>query len=217
MCHDQDIILNYIKEKKYSDNLKFLFLGNREIDKIKDLDNVIICRDLEFNIEDHKNCLQYCAWYAVLKNKLIDNSEYVRFVDYDIDIINNDIHITSDVKGTVAYDWNFHFYHGFGDSEKLKNEIVQISKKTIFQLIEEHENKYNQTSWFSSIDTIMKKEFYFDFMNWFTSIYETNKLEYYFGMHFERYLTIYCLINSINYETSFGETIHQQLKSHPYY
>jgi hypothetical protein len=217
MCHDQDIIFNNIYQKKYTGNIKFLFLGDREIDKIKHFSNVIICRNLEFNIEVYKNCLQYCAWYAVLRNNLIGDYNYVRFIDYDIDIIKHDINITSDIKGTISYDWNFYFYEGFGDNEKFKNNIIDITKKTIFELVEEHKSKYNQTNWFSSIDTIMKKQCYFNFMNWFTNIYEAKKLEYYFGMHFERYLTIYCLTNNINYETSSDETKHQQLKSHPYY
>lgn len=216
MCHDQNIIFDSVNNELYKDNVKFLFLGKGEVDKIKSFDDVIICRDLEFNIEEYKNCLQYCAWYAVLKNNLLGDHEYVRFIDYDIDI-NNKISVTKDVKGTIAYDWEYYFYTGFGDSEKFQNHVKEISNKTIFELIETHQTNFGQTKWFSSIDTIMKRQFYFDFMMWFDGLYEKYKNEYYFGMHFERYLTIYCLIKNVDYEISFGETTHKQLKSHNYY
>ena len=40
---------------------------------------------------------------------------------------------------------------------------------------------------------------------------------FYFGMFFERYLTVYLLINKIEYIITKNETIHCQLKLHIFY
>lgn len=216
-CHNQDIIIEFINTNKYNHNVIFLFLGMGDVDKLREHNNVIICRELKNNIEENKNCLQYCGWYAALHNDLIGEQNYIRIVDYDIDIINHEITMPVSLKGTIVYDWNFYFYDGFGDNIKLQNQVHEISGETIFELIDKHKGKFNQTKWFSSIDTIMTKKFFIEFMEWFEPIYNINKNDYYFGMHFERFLTIYSLIKNIDYEVSSGETNHVQLKSHEYY
>ena len=54
-------------------------------------------------------------------------------------------------------------------------------------------------------------------MEWFKPITEEIKDEYYFGMFFERVLTIFLIINNINYTITENEVTHNQLQSHPYY
>ena len=46
--HDQEILLEYIRVKKFQNlkNLKFVFLGNGNTDKIENLENVIISKNL---------------------------------------------------------------------------------------------------------------------------------------------------------------------------
>lgn len=218
MCHNQDIILYFINNGKYNNigEYKFLFLGYGDTDKIKDNNQVIICRDLPNNIEQNKNCLQYCAWYALFYNNLID-SQYIRFVDYDIDIINHNIHTDKKIKGTIGFNFDFYFKEGFGDNTKFNQDIFNYCGKDIDTLINEYTLKYGITKWFSSIDTIIHTDTLKEFMGWFYNYYVNNTNNFYFGMHFERFIMIYCMMVSIDCEISENETIHHQAMSHKYY
>jgi hypothetical protein len=84
-------------------------------------------------------------------------------------------------------------------------------------LIEKHYNKFMQNKWFSIGDVLIKTETFRNFMEWFYPVYLDNNNSNYFAHHFERYLTVYCLLNDIQYEVKENETIHRQLKSHNYY
>ena len=65
------------------EDYKYLFLGKRPVDKLKDLtEKVIIARDLENNIEDEKALYDYTGWYALIKNNLISGDFFV-VVQYD--------------------------------------------------------------------------------------------------------------------------------------
>ena len=46
--HDQKIILDYIRQKKFSEleNLIFVFLGYGDVQQIQNLSNVIICSSM---------------------------------------------------------------------------------------------------------------------------------------------------------------------------
>jgi hypothetical protein len=217
MCHNQDIIIDCINRGKYNKigEHKFLFLGFGDTTKIENNDKVIICRNLKNNIEENKNCLQYCAWYAVYNNDLF-NDEYIRFIDYDINII-DDFNVNKKVKGTVGFNNDFYFKGGFGESDKFNNDVINYCGKNIDELIDEYEKKYNITKWFSSIDTTMHIDFFRDFMGWFNSYYSNNKDNFYFGMHFERFLMVYCMYTLTECEITKNETKHEQLMSHIYY
>lgn len=83
--HDQDLILRLEKNKVFREikNYKYLFLGNRPVDKLgKFKHKVIVSRNLPDNIENYKSLLDYTGWYAVSKNNLAKN-RYVCFLQYD--------------------------------------------------------------------------------------------------------------------------------------
>lgn len=218
LCHTQDFIIDAIKHNKYSGfmNYHFVFMGMGQIDKIVDLDNVIICRDLTKNIEEQKNCLQYCGWYALYNNGLID-TDYIRIIDYDIDIITANNQTAGKVKSGIGFDYNFYFLEGFGNNTELIKTINEHIGGDIKTLINEYSLNFNQNEWFSSIDVLIDKDVFIEFMVWFKPIYEKSKNEYYFGMFFERYLSVFLIIKNIEYTVIKGEITHKQLKSHKYY
>jgi len=65
--HDENIILDYINAKKFSNikNLKYVFVGNNDVDKIKNLNNVIICKNLPHNLENYPKLTSFTGWYAL--------------------------------------------------------------------------------------------------------------------------------------------------------
>jgi hypothetical protein len=218
LCHTQEFVINSIQDDKYRDfgDYYFVFMGMGQTDKIDGINNVIICRNLPHNIEEQKNCLQYCGWYGLYHNNLID-TDYFRIIDYDIDIIEINNTTNHKVKSAIGFNYDFYFLEGFGNNLKFIDTINDYVKGDIKKLIYDYSIKFNQNKWFSSIDVLIDKEIFFDFMEWFKPIYEKSKDEYYFGMFFERYLTIFLIIKNIEYSVTENEINHKQLKSHIYY
>lgn len=217
-CHDQNFILNSITNKRYKilDSHYYVFLGFNNVEKVRNIENVIISRELNDNIEVDKRCLQYCGWYSLYKNNLLD-SDYIRLIDYDVDILKLNNETNFDVKSGMGLDFNFYFDYGFGESENFKNYIKNNYNITTNKLIENYSKKFNQKKWFSIGDVLIKVDIFKNFMEWFYKVYLLNKESKYFAHHFERYLTIYCLLNDIQYEIKNDEVIHRQLKSHNFY
>lgn len=218
LCHTQDFVIKSIENGKYKnfDDYYFVFMGAGETNKIYHIGNVIICRDLPYNIEEQKNCLQYCGWYVLYHNNLID-TDYFRIIDYDIDLIQINNETNHKVKSGVGFGYDFYFLEGFGDNIKFINTINDYVGGDIKGLIDTYSKKFNQNKWFSSIDVLINKKVFFDFMEWFKPIYEKSKDEYYFGMFFERYLTIFLIVKNMGYTVTENEIKHNQLKSHKYY
>jgi len=217
-CHDQDIVLDLLNTNKYKDltSYKIIFLGNRPVDKIETNENVIVSRNLPSNIEQYKNCLQYCGWYAVYKNNLISTSS-IRLIDYDVDIDKWVEHSEYKVKGHLCNDLYFYFDDGFGEYFKFRQNILKKTGNTPRELATNFAEKYKIKTWFSAADVLIDTNIFNEFMGWVEGLFEQEKDCYYFGMHFERYLCIFCMYHNIEYECSGGETNHQQLMSHPYY
>lgn len=67
--HDQNIILNAEKNKKYKNLTKYryLFVGKGDISLLKDNKNVIIGREIEKNIEDLNYFCDFTTWFFLLK------------------------------------------------------------------------------------------------------------------------------------------------------
>lgn len=218
LCHDQNFIVESIKNKKYDHfiNYYFVFMGMGDTNNIDELENVIFCKNLDNNIEIQKNCLQYCGWYGLYYNNLID-TDYIRIIDYDLEINDYDNTTESKVKSGIGFSYDFYFIDGFGNSQKFIDISNKQIGKDISAMISEYESKYQQNKWFSSIDVLIDKETFSGFMDWLFPIYEETKDEFYFGMFFERFLTIFLMYKEIEYTISEGKVSHKQLKSHIYY
>jgi hypothetical protein len=86
--HDQQIVLDYIAADKFKQlpDVKYCFLGQRPVDLIEHLDNVIIARNLPNNIEHLPNLVAWTGWYAVLRNGFI-TADYVNLFEYDVNVV----------------------------------------------------------------------------------------------------------------------------------
>jgi FkbM family methyltransferase len=86
--HDQKIIHDCDKTKKFSEmpNLKYVFLGYRDVGEIEGRDDVIIARNQPINIESKKNLVAWTGWYAVVKNNHV-TADIVNLFEYDINLL----------------------------------------------------------------------------------------------------------------------------------
>jgi len=86
ICHNQEIIIDQLSKNiaQKLPNCKFLLVGDGATDQIKQYDSqVIICRDLSDNLEEHPYLCSFTAWYAVVKNGLYQNNN-ICLLEYDI-------------------------------------------------------------------------------------------------------------------------------------
>jgi hypothetical protein len=111
--HDQQIVLDYIAANKFHDlpDVKYCFLGQRPVDQIEHLDNVIVARNLPDNIEHFPNLVAWTGWYAVLWNDLI-YADLVNLFEYDVNVVDEWIQPTDQCgyfmyHGTDEVWWNY--------------------------------------------------------------------------------------------------------------
>jgi hypothetical protein len=87
--HDQQIIIDFEKIQKFSmfKDFKYVFLGSRPIDQIEHMENVIIARNYEPNIEEHNSRLiSFTGTWLLWKHKLYD-ADYLNLFEYDINVV----------------------------------------------------------------------------------------------------------------------------------
>jgi len=222
-CHDQDIILDYESHNKFGSlkNYRYVFLGNREIDKIENNDKVIIARNLKHNIEEFPNINSYTGWYALWKNDLI-KTPYVNLFEYDI-IINDKL---EQVISKFIYDNHKMIGYipiscrnsNFIDDKRWVNDIFVAIKdvykidleKTIRMYITNNPNM----SWSSTSNATFEISFFKQYMSWFEPLAEKLKPSITAGHGHERSTTFFCLLNKYNPIILQGLMVHYQMNSH---
>lgn len=218
--HDQDIILDFIEKKRFSEfeNFKWVFLGDKEINKVKHLDNFICCRKLSDNIEKYKNLTSFTGWYSLYKNNLID-CEYVNLFEYDINYVRGFVDINKemikkhfDFIGYVPIPMSDPNYLKFTKfSDKLIDSILNRTNVNVYDLV----NSLNPNSvWSSSSNSTWKSSVLFDYMEWFIQFLDDiNESEFAGHMH-ERSISFYYLIKNIYVFLEKNLIEHFQLNSH---
>lgn len=219
LCANQEIIFQSIEAGKYSDigDYAFLFLGAGNTSKVEHLDNVIICRNLPNNIEDKPNWLIYTGWYALYHNNLLDGLDRFRVMDYDIDIIKFNNETKYDLKSSMGFDFGDHFFHGFPNVSTFIARVEREAGCSYGELIANYREFCGQSRWFSGIDMLISVKLFRNFMKWFEHLYVESENEKFISHHLERWVTVYLMLNKVEYEICQGESHHLQLKGHKYY
>ena len=221
--HDQNIILDFNKINKFSEleGFKYVFLGNKPCDLIQDLDNVIIARNLEHNIEQYPKFTSLTGWYALCKNNLI-NSEYVNFFEYDINYVEKFADIN---KNFVNSDVDFIGYFPMLltdpvyliHSQYTDQLVKAIKLKTgvdINNLVNKIILKDNSATWSSSSNSTWRVSALKDYIDWFEMFIDDVKDSNYCGHMHERSLSFYYFIMGLNVKITQGLMSHFQLNSH---
>jgi hypothetical protein len=78
VCHSQESTDKILREQPAEVDVMFVGMGSVEPGP-----RIIICRDLEDNIEHEPKLLTFTAWYAIIKNNLYKEYSYVCIFEYD--------------------------------------------------------------------------------------------------------------------------------------
>lgn len=216
--HDQDLLLELINSNKFSQfkNLTWVFLGIRNTEKIKNLNNVIIVNELDVNIEQYPKFTSFTGWYALCKNNLI-KSDVVNLFEYDI-IVN---------KGTYTNEFDFsetkyigYFPISISDPVFINMEmyslplINSIKNKTNIDIKHIINSLPKNHLWSSSSNSTWKVDVLKNYIKWFELYIDDIKDDKYCGHMFERSISFYHFINEIKHHLTIGYMEHLQINSH---
>lgn len=218
--HDQNIILDCINSNKFSclNNLKYAFVGNGDTTLIETNPNVIICKNLLFNIEEYPKLTSYTGWYALWKNKLYD-ADYINFFEYDVDLSINFPNIftkefieDNDVIGYIIY--NIHDASFLGHKE-LSEDLVKSIYKNYNVDAYNYVNSLPSDSLCSltSNHTFSKKAFE-QYMKWTEPMIDDIKNSPVAGHQIERSIPLFYILNNIKTICIPNILNHYQLNSH---
>jgi len=222
-CHDQNIIIQYEETNKFKSftDFKYVFLGNRDIDKIENNPKVIIARNLEYNIEQYKELCSFSGWYALWKNGFI-TKKYVNLFEYDIIVDSNFEQILSkfikDKINMIGYvpvrcD-NYHFIDNPQWVTQLFKAIKEKyridSEKVIRNIMKQNPDMY----WSSTSNSTMSLKFFQDYMKWFEPMIETIVESKTAGGDHERSISFFYILNKIPILLTNGIIKHFQMDSH---
>lgn len=218
--HDQEIVLDYINKNKFSnlEDFNWVFLGNRPVDKISNLKNLIVAKNLKYNIEHIPKLTSFTGWFALYKNDLL-KSDYVNLLEYDINF--GDEFINSNKK-LISQDFDFIGYFPMSISDVVYVEYRQysgtlvesINKKTNIDILDLILNLKKDTSWSSSSNSTWRTDVLKNYIDWFMNFIDDIENDIYSGHMFERSISFYYFINNLKVFLINGLMMHAQLNSH---
>lgn len=181
VCHTEAIVYECLR--KYPDAYIFL-VGSSGY--VKD-PRVIITRELLHNIENEPKLLTFTVWYAIVKNNLFLNSNYICILEYDIIVDNYFFNKLENKCETNKYD----VIAFLGGTECFFNDI----NKDIFQNFLNYKEILYDTNkyWYWTTNQCIRRNILVDFVDWYYpacfKIKEEDLLK--FAWYHERLFSVY--------------------------
>ena len=198
-------------------NVRFLLVGNQDSSHTTD---IVVCRQLDSNLEKYPYLCSFTAWYALAKNN-ISKKEALCLLEYDVDLSDqfytyheNTIanHINNQTVIAYSYTLTDHyvFYKSTPWLEIALSETYHINLNEFVQDI-----KNQHPVWPTTTNMCMTKQTLERFVEWFlpmTHIFREDRLGSY--VH-ERAFFVFCILNNIEIKYVKNPVLsHHQQKSH---
>jgi hypothetical protein len=217
--HDQKIIIDYIKHEKFKNlsNLKFVFVGYGDVSEIKELDNLIICRDLPFNLEQYPYLTAFSGWYALHKNKLYNDFDYLNLFEYDINVDDNFENIQSEFldTGIIGYVPIFTNHIAYIKVKQWSEDaIISIQNNYNISIPEVVNLKENNFQCSVTSNHTFSAERFDEYMRWIEPVINDIKHLEMSGHQIERSVSFFYLCNNLDFVIIPNVLHHFQLDSH---
>ena len=214
ICHNMDSYTT-IKERNIFPEPFIIFVGNNPInEEIKDDPQVIIAKDLNNNIEHENKLLTFTAWYAIVKNNLFLEADYIVILEWDVGLQSMyyekllqslmSVELSLDTIGLHLCD-----RAGF---------FCDVNMKVMKYYFEIKGVTYNTgQNWFSTTNHCLSRKTMVEFVDWYyPSCLEIKKIQYNnFSWYHERLFFVF--LKSMNKNIVYLENIvtpHLQAGSH---
>lgn len=219
--HDQKIILDNDINEKFSclPNMKYVFVGMKDTEKIFGRDDVIIARDLAHNIELYPKFCSFTGWYALWKNNLI-KSEYVHLFEYDIELGNN---FNTQIDNILDEKYDFigyvplSIFTDFFKYDYLANIHTAIQKHyniNIQEILYKTFSKSESKQWSSTSNCTFSLETFNQYMIWFEKLIDDLKNHKMCGHAHERSITFFYVLFNKKIRLINGLIKHAMANSH---
>lgn len=221
--HDQELLLEFEKNKKFEQLKKpiYVFVGNKDCSKIEQLDNVIISRNYENNIEKYPLFTAFTGWFMLWKNNLI-KSDYVTLIEYDV-ILNSYFEQTISKLLIEDYDMVGYIPHRMDIYHYIKNpdwvQSIFTAFKKVHKIDVEREIKYKinrnpDSLWSATNNITFKTDVFHEYMKWIEPIVYEIKEDRNCGHAQERAISFFYTIKNKKIALTNGLIKHFQLNSH---
>lgn len=202
--HDQNILKEYEIKGKFNmlTNYKYVFLGSGDCSLIQDYNNVIIARNLPYNIEGYPKLTAFTGWYALYKNNLLNVDTNIVLLEYDIDITNKNFQtiilkslstpykIASFISApTKGYD----FIKNPKYISSIHSGVKNVYNVDVIELIKNSKEHF----WMCSNNVSFEYNTFIEYMKWFEPLIDEIKDDIYSGHNQERCTTFFALIKNI--------------------
>jgi hypothetical protein len=214
ICHDNsslEFVANYLNNDYYY----IIFVGFQNInEKYVNHPKIIIARYCAFNIENEYRLLTFTAWYAIIKNNLFPEAEYLCVLEYDV--ILNEPNFLECLKENI-YNKNMKVY----SFTTYPREVLQgIDRNTFIEFLTSKKCDINTIDfdfrWNPTTNHCIHRKLLNDFVEWYypdcLNLKEKDLTR--FSYYHERMFAIYLQLNKINYHHIYGVLIHCQNNSH---
>jgi len=223
--HDQSLLLEYEAQNKFGpigQSLAYLFVGTGDVDKIKDMSNVVVARDLPDNIEDFKYLVDFTSWYACVRNNIV-LGDYVCLIQYDVNLSPDFLSQSSELleaspNSVLGYapvamkDRNFiRDNMGYAPLLEACKAVYGID---IGPLLKGNIKYADDKFWPATNNVAMRYDTLKDFVRWFTPIAMHMGNHKPVGHAFERAIKLYCILTGHPNIYAPDLLSHFQLNSH---
>lgn len=217
--HDQKIVEDYINHGKFNQlsDVKYVFVGNNDSSRIESNPNVIICNKLPINIENYPKLTSFTGWYALYKNNLYNTSNHLNLLEYDVNISDDfekvvEENLDYDIIGYLPFSpHNYQFI-----KHKEWSDILLWSIQKTYNINAEHfvdSLPSDKECSMTSNHTLSSKTFE-NYMSWIEPLLDEIKHSGLSGHQVERSISLFYLINKINYKVIGGILHHFQFDTH---
>jgi hypothetical protein len=163
VCHNT-IIVNNILSNYEKINCHILFVGDESIsDELSNNNRITVVRNLPNNIENEKDLLTFTAWYAIVKNDLFVDYNYICILEYDVHLEKNyELELNENCENNLLDCISFiHVNHSFD---------VDINKDVFANFMNKKELPFkilNEKGWYSTTNHCLKRKVLIDFVDWY--------------------------------------------------
>ena len=197
VCHNTDIINSILSDEK-KNNFHILFVGDKPIsDELSNHPRIIISRNLQNNIEKEKDLLTFTAWYAIVKNNLYMEYNYICILEYDVHLEDNfESELIKNCKLNTFDLISFIFVHyAFFVDVKINIMDYFLNKQNLYL------KDYNSLGWFATTNHCLRRDILIKFVDWYypdclhVKRLDPNQISWYHERMF------HCFIDGYSYKT----------------
>lgn len=202
ICHDIQISLDLLS--KHAD-CYVMFVGDKDY---VENDRIIVCRNLPNNIENEKKLLTFTAWYAIIKNNLFTDYNYLCLLEYDVKLLDTFYTSVENVCKSKQPDIiSFHYGSTNNFTQVISTNIIK--KYTNFDV-------YNEMYWYYTTNQCVRYDIVRQFVDYYYPLCLEIKKDDLFRLswYHETCLSIFILQNKLTVNIMKDKLIHFFNASH---